>query len=114
MMLKCIAIYYHCISDEDKSKFKSQIAYLAKNFTFVNSEFEISTNGNKKCILLTFDDGYTSVMSNALPILKKYNIPSIIFFPNGLLGKYPNWKINKDKTCTSERIMNKNEIQFIS
>lgn len=109
--LKCVVIYYHSVID--KKKFENQIKYLSNKFSFTNSKFETSNTGNKHFILLTFDDGMISVLNNALPILKEYKIPAIIFFPTGFLGKYPNWEVKKDKICSTDRIMNESELKYI-
>lgn len=35
----------------------------------------------KKAVLVTFDDGYLDFRQQALPILKKYDIPAVLFIP---------------------------------
>lgn len=44
---------------------------------------------NHYCI--TFDDIYDSVYTNAYPVLKKYNIPFVVFVTDGLVGKVDPW-----------------------
>ena len=44
---------------------------------------------NHYCI--TFDDIYDTVYTNAYPILKKYNIPFVIFITDELVGKVDPW-----------------------
>lgn len=53
--------------------------YLEHNYTFI-SPYGIleGSNKNKKCILITFDDGYYNNI-NALPILKEYKVPATFF-----------------------------------
>jgi peptidoglycan/xylan/chitin deacetylase (PgdA/CDA1 family) len=36
-------------------------------------------------VLLTFDDGYRDNLANALPILRKYDYPAVLFVPIGFL-----------------------------
>ena len=81
-----------------------------------NENSNLSLNGlsKSKCILLTFDDGMLSVFNNALPILYKLKIPSIIFYPAGLLGQHPAWEIKDEQLDTSDRIMNEEELRVIS
>jgi peptidoglycan/xylan/chitin deacetylase (PgdA/CDA1 family) len=58
--------------------FEKIIIYLKNNFNIIKLD-EISKirNNSRTSIIVTFDDGYKDFISNALPVLKKYNIPSI-------------------------------------
>jgi peptidoglycan/xylan/chitin deacetylase (PgdA/CDA1 family) len=38
-----------------------------------------------KAVLLTFDDGYRDNLENALPILRRYGYPAVLFVPIGFL-----------------------------
>ncbi len=55
-----------------------------------------------KAVLLTFDDGYQSVYTNAYPVLKKYKIPTVI----ALVGS---WLNAKDKVDFSGQIIDRNK-----
>tara|TARA_B100001287_G_scaffold72444_1_gene60070 strand:- start:2205 stop:3176 length:972 start_codon:yes stop_codon:yes gene_type:complete len=59
--------------------FEKLIKYISENFNVCNtSEFFNNEKQNKKLkILITFDDGYKDFVTNALPILKEYNIPAV-------------------------------------
>lgn len=37
-------------------------------------------------VAITFDDGFSDILINALPILKRYDFPATIFVPAGLIG----------------------------
>lgn len=39
-----------------------------------------------KAVLITFDDGYRDNLENALPILRRYGYPAVLFAPVGYLG----------------------------
>ncbi len=88
-----IVLAYHSISDvtlksleiEQETKcFEQQVMFLKNNYTPISlTEFlECRDNGNKfppNAVLLTFDDGYRDNYVNALPILKAYDVPAVIF-----------------------------------
>lgn len=40
----------------------------------------------KKCVLITFDDGYTDNVKAAYPILKKYKMKATIFMIGNYIG----------------------------
>ena len=84
--LKVLA--YHKI--KDKSCFEDQIRYLQKNYRFISprelmTEFKETSQCKGDNMLLTFDDGDKSIFDNALPILKKYRVPAIIFVITDLI-----------------------------
>ena len=59
------------------------------NFNFISyTDFltAINSNSNEKKILLTIDDGFSSFYDNAWPILKKKEIPFIIFINTETIG----------------------------
>lgn len=65
--------------------FEQNLVNLSKNYEFISydefiefSFFQKKLNTNKK-ILLTIDDGYLDNYIYAYPILKKLNIPAVIF-----------------------------------
>ncbi len=96
---------YHEIAEKTKtldntyavtpSNFEHQMHWLIENgyhFISVDDILKYRKNGGllpKKAVLITFDDGYSSVYTNAYPILKKYKIPSVI----ALVGS---WLLEKE------------------
>jgi len=79
------------------NNFKEHLDLIKKNqFKFVNpNNFEdaLLNQKNKKKILLTIDDGFKSFYDNAWPILKKQEIPFILFVNTREVGSYGymNW-----------------------
>lgn len=103
---------YHHIEDLTEAKklgraglavspanFDQQMQYLTSHgyqtpeVTQLISFFSDNTPIAKKSVLLTFDDGYDDFYTIAYPILKKYNLRSILFLPTGLVGNpgYLSW-----------------------
>ncbi len=69
-----------------KSIFEKQIQYITKNFKPITIGNIFNDNSlTEKKIVITFDDGYKDNIVNALPILKKYNCPAIIYVTTGFL-----------------------------
>ena len=90
---------YHSISDGKTTisvltgHFRRQMAFLKESETSVISirDFLDFKAGKLKLkgrtILITFDDAFRDVFLNALPILKEFNFPAVIFINPSLLGK---------------------------
>ena len=55
---------------------------------------------NHYCV--SFDDIYDSVYTNAYPVLKKYNIPFVVFLTDELVGKIDPW--SKQPMITEEHL----------
>lgn len=45
----------------------------------------------KRALVITFDDGYKDNITNALPILKKYNLSAAFFITTEYMGNNPWW-----------------------
>lgn len=59
-------------------------------------------NGYKNHFCVSFDDIYDSVYTNAYPILKKHNIPFVVFVTNELVDKIDSW--SKQPMITEEHL----------
>jgi peptidoglycan/xylan/chitin deacetylase (PgdA/CDA1 family) len=91
---------YHNVQDLDHHeanwvsprKFEYHMAFLRKhNYNVISLEALVkgTLEGKKfplKTVVVTFDDGKDNVHTNAFGILKKYNIPAIIFIPSEDMG----------------------------
>ncbi|HTF29060.1 MAG TPA: polysaccharide deacetylase family protein [Flavitalea sp.] len=89
-----LIIMYHGVSRDNSfaingrhlpaAQFEKQLRYFKRNFNIVplTDLCDAQLKGilpEKHTIALTFDDGYLNNISNALPLLKKYQIPATIF-----------------------------------
>lgn len=97
--LKPVILSYHSVSDGktllsvSTAYFRGQMAFLKESGANIISlqnflDFragKLKLKGNN--VLITFDDGFKDVFLNALPILKEYNFPAVIFINPSLLGQ---------------------------
>lgn len=66
-------------------------------------------------IAVTFDDGYQDNLSNALPLLEKYNIPATVFVTTELLGKKASFEWDMEyKEVDRATFLNEDEIRVLS
>lgn len=69
------------------SDFEEQMKYLSEaGYTPIFASEIASANNYEKPIIITFDDGYKDVYTNAFPILQKYNIKANLYMISGWLG----------------------------
>ena len=59
--------------------FDFQIGFINKNFNVISPDDLLNNKIPKNAALITFDDGFKSYFTNAVPILKKHETPSVIF-----------------------------------
>lgn len=90
---KIFVFCYHDISDENQfqhsqyysttiNAFKEQIEFIKKNFEIITIEKLCQLkelNRGVSYAVITFDDGFESVLQNAYPFLKLQNIPFTVF-----------------------------------
>jgi len=102
------------VLEKEKERFICQLNYLSSKYSFVSLNSLNSRPSKKKLISITFDDGLLSVLRNALPELKKKEIPTTIFIPAAKLDSYPKWEQKGQEIYYEDRILNRDEIKKLS
>ena len=68
---------------------EKQINHLAKNYKIISLDEIVERVKNKRslrrCVAITFDDGFRDNYEIAYPILRKYNVPATIFLTTGYI-----------------------------
>ena len=107
-----VVLYYHGIEKDDIKSFRRQMVYLSSKCEVVKPSEILtkSTNENKIIVAITFDDAFTNVIENAVPILKDYQLPAGIFVPVNNLGQSPHWRMSEDCPDKKETVMSKEQI----
>ena len=95
----CAVLLYHRIFNPSidaqllsvtPENFEQQLIFLKENYEVISYQTLIhrlvEKNLNNRSICLTFDDGYFDNYIEALPLLKKYNMPATIFICTGNIG----------------------------
>ncbi|PCK18898.1 polysaccharide deacetylase [Bacillus pumilus] len=91
-------LMYHSISSGNslrvpKSEFAAHMKWLKDNdYVTLSPEeayhiFTTNTKPSEKCVLITFDDGYTDNYTKAFPILKQYGMKATIFMIEQSIGR---------------------------
>ena len=62
-----------------------ELGYVPVSLDAVLAHYLRGTPLPAKAVLLTFDDGYRDNLENALPILRRYGYPAVLFVPIGFL-----------------------------
>lgn len=69
-LIKFVKNHYHIIS-------------LQEYLQCVRNQVKLAPNS----LIFSFDDGYKEILVNALPLLKKYKIPAILFVPTSVIDE---------------------------
>ena len=82
-------LMYHKV---DPKNFEKQVAYIKKYYNPISEQdlhdyYYKNKELPENSVLLTFDDGYLNNYLYAWPVLKKYEVPALIFLTTGLIGK---------------------------
>jgi len=106
---RCVVLYYHVVTKEQREMFARQmddIIRWAKPISIDNIGILPNTGYH---VVVTFDDGFQSIIENALPDLEKRRIPTAIYVPTGYLGQRPGW-LNDDDEDYQEVVMTADQL----
>jgi len=100
----CVVIFYHGVTRNQCGQFSRQMDDVVRFSVPIAAEFSGSLDMGNHYLVITFDDGFSSVVDHALPELIKRNIPSTIFVPTGYLGKWPGWISNFENNIRPDQM----------
>lgn len=103
--VQCITLYYHSIYKNEIKSFNRQMELLSRKTITINSDYFGELTKNKLYSIITFDDAFENLITNAVPTLIKYNLPFTIFFITDYFGKTPGWEISDYHSDKSQKIM---------
>lgn len=88
---RCVVLLYHGIQSEERSKFAQQMDMVARLTTPISAASRVTLCPGVRYSALTFDDGFSNVLSNAVPEIVCRRIPATIFVVSDVLGGWPTW-----------------------
>jgi len=87
---RCVVLYYHAMPLRQRKRFARQMDILLRCAKPAHPELKAPLSPGLHAAV-TFDDGYQSVVENALPELQKRNIPFAFFVVSHALGGPARW-----------------------
>lgn len=109
-----VVLYYHELQPHQRAKFSRQMDELVRRtHPFSADSLETMVRG-KPNAAVTFDDGFQSVLHNAVPELAKRGIPFTLFVPSGCLGERPSWVRDPRHASWEERVVSAQELRALT
>lgn len=107
-----VVLYYHGISAQHRRQFARQMDAVREVSTPVRAD-AVEAPAAGPCTAVTFDDGFVSVIENALPELRARRIPCTMFVPTGSLGSGPAW-LSGDHQDARELVLSREQLRDLS
>lgn len=95
-----------CVSIPDFSMQMQWLAETGKALTLEQMEAHVAGKASVPdgSVLVVIDDGFRSVYTEALPVLRKFKIPAVVFVPTGSIGKTEKGTLFSDLYMLPEEI----------
>ena len=81
-------VTFHDIPPEALERFEANLSFLKQRTNVVSLDdfFSGRLSSEKTNVVITFDDGYKSWATHAIPILKQLGLPATFFISSGFIG----------------------------
>jgi peptidoglycan/xylan/chitin deacetylase (PgdA/CDA1 family) len=81
-------VLFHDILPEAYRNFRANLEFLERHTHVISLDdfFAGRLSAKKPNIIITFDDGYKSWVTHAMPVLKELGLPAIFFVSSGFVG----------------------------
>lgn len=109
----CVILYYHVVAKEQRTLFGKQLDLILRWAEPVRTDHIFDLESRNHRVAITFDDGFQSVVQNAIVELESRKFPATIFIPPSCLGESPSWPDIDEREKGSEVVMNIQELMKI-
>ena len=106
-----VVLTYHSVKTHQRSQFVRHMDEILKRARPIFADHIIPLENNRHHVAVTFDDGFQSVLSNALPPMRERKIPATIFVPAAYLGKKPAWIPNPTHVNADEVVLTEEQLK---
>ena len=110
----CVVLYYHGVPAQQRQRFARQLDLLLQLATPLSSDPAEAFATSRHHAVVTFDDGFVSVLEHARPELDQRGIPWTVFVPSGLLGQAPDWLRHAPEAVRQDRVMTADELRDLA
>jgi peptidoglycan/xylan/chitin deacetylase (PgdA/CDA1 family) len=111
---KGVVLYYHAVKPDQRQRFARQMDEVLKRASVFPADAPESISSEGWNVAVTFDDGFRSVVANAVPELSKRSIPFTVFVPSGCLGRRPSWVGNASHASWNETVLSAPELRALA
>ena len=105
----CVVFVYHSVPQAQRARFAHQMDTLLRHAQPVRADVAVLHDDQKNHAAITFDDD-ENVIENALPELRKRNIPATIFVVTSILGGSPRWEYRGANSTLQEKGMSEGQM----
>jgi len=108
-----VVLYYHGLEKKKKAQFEKQMRYLASTHRVIKPSQVAACDFNNKgnlMVSITFDDGFLSILENAVPVLEDFKLAAGIFVPTGSIGGRRSWRLDENIEDNGEAVMDREQI----
>jgi peptidoglycan/xylan/chitin deacetylase (PgdA/CDA1 family) len=99
-----VVLYYHHVAQAHRGRFARQMQHLLRHVQPVRADYRGLLAPGRRVGAVTFDDGYLSILENAVPELERLRIPATAFVVSDFIGQ----RLESDP---HERCMTSDELQ---
>jgi peptidoglycan/xylan/chitin deacetylase (PgdA/CDA1 family) len=111
---RLIILYYHGLPANYRLRFARQMDLLQRLACVLPASYRGDLPSDKRCVAITFDDAFQSVLEHAVPELAARSFHATIFVPVGFVGRNPRWEMEEGCSDLDEVVMTTEQLRALS
>lgn len=106
-----VILCYHGITDSNARDFRRQMLSVANRVVALDAPWpDNQVRSLPPAVVVTFDDAFENLLTNAMPIINDQHIPVSIYVVTGYMGDRPGWLKESRHDDEHRRLMSREQI----